>query len=364
MSIHLHNQFRWFDSQHYRLLWTARCRDHSRHDKRTNGNGNLTSVTIPTSVTNIAAEAFENSSITSLSIFGNANIGEEAFQECTQLGTVYVAGGVIGIEAFQLCSVDSNGPGLPSTPVSGLTNVTFGSNVMSIGEEAFLSDVCISNIIFPSSITSIDDSAFAGCSLTNAVFSYGITNIGDYAFVQNDLTSILLPGSLMSIGDQAFYDNGSLTNLTMGAGVASITAGAFEENFKLTTVFIQGNAPAVVGLPGDGPVFLDTSATVYYLPDTTGWSNTYGWNNGTWGFSGAPTALWNPAIAPAMLHNGQFGVTVTGNTNIPIQLQACTNLCNPSWTPLTNASLTNGSFYYSEPVQSNCPARFYRVVFP
>jgi hypothetical protein len=65
-----------------------------------------------------------------------------------------------------------------------------------------------------------------------------------------------------------------------------------------------------------------------------------------------------------MMHNGQFGVTVTGNTNIPIQLQACTNLTCPVWTPLTNASLTNGSFYYGEPVQSNCPARFYRVVFP
>jgi BspA type Leucine rich repeat region (6 copies) len=108
------------------------------------------------------------------------------------------------------------------------------------------------------------------------MFSYGITNIGDYAFVQNALPSVSLPGSLMSIGDQAFYDNGSLTNVTMGAGVASITAGAFQECFKLTNVFIQGNAPAVVGLTGDGPVFLDTSTTVYYLPGTTGWSNTYG----------------------------------------------------------------------------------------
>jgi hypothetical protein len=83
-----------------------------------------------------------------------------------------------------------------------------------------------------------------------------------------------------------------------------------------------------------------------------------------WGFSGAPTALWNPAVVPAGMQNGKFGVTVTGNTNIPVLLEGCTNLANPVWTPLTNVVLTNGSFYFSEPMQSNCAGRYYRVCFP
>jgi hypothetical protein len=43
-------------------------------------------------------------------------------------------------------------------------------------------------------------------------------------------------------------------------------------------VFFLGNAPSVDG--GDGgendSVFLGESGTVYYLPGTTGWDNTFG----------------------------------------------------------------------------------------
>ena len=37
---------------------------------------------------------------------------------------------------------------------------------------------------------------------------------------------------------------------------------------------------------------------------------------------------------------------------------------SPVWTTLTNVTLTNGSFYFSDPQWTNYPARFYGLGFP
>ena len=340
----------------------------------------LTGVIIPNTVTAIAGGTYEGSgyiygapfngcpSLTNVSILGNTTIGAYAFYNCSNLTSVYIAGGAIGFEAFWLCVGNWGEPGQPPAPTNGLSSVTLGNGVTSIGEEAFLSDSFLSNIVIPGSVTNIGVSAFGACSLTNATISYGVTTIGDYAFAQNLLTSVYLPGSIVSVGDQAFYDMSTLNNVTIAAGVSSITAGAFQECFSLTNVFCLGNAPAVVGLTGDGPIFLDTQATVYYLPGTPGWSNTFGWNDGVWGFSGAPTSLWNPIIQTHDghfgVHSNQFGFNITSTNTIPIVVEACTNLANPVWTPLTNVMLTNGSYYFSDKQWTNYPTRYYGVGFP
>ena len=100
--------------------------------------------------------------------------------------------------------------------------------------------------------------------------------------------------------------------------------------------------------------------TVYYLPGTTGWSNTY---------QGVPAVLWNPVVQTAggsfVISNNQFGFNITNGstTNIPIVVEACTNLANPVWTPLTNVTLTN-KFYFSDPQWTNYPTRYYGIGFP
>jgi hypothetical protein len=122
-------------------------------------------------------------------------------------------------------------------------------------------------------------------------------------------------------------------------------------------VFFEGNAPSV-----DSSVFEgDFYATAYYLPSTTGW-NAFATN------AGIPTVLWNPTIETADgnfgVRNGQFGFDITGTTNIPIVVEACTNLVNPIWVPLQSLALTNGSFYFSESLQQNMADRFYRISSP
>jgi hypothetical protein len=81
-----------------------------------------------------------------------------------------------------------------------------------------------------------------------------------------------------------------------------------------------------------------------------------------------PTVLWNPIVQTNDghfgVHSNQFGFNITSTNSIPIVIEACTNLANPVWTPLTNVSLTNGSFYFSDPQWTNYPGRFYGIGFP
>jgi uncharacterized repeat protein (TIGR03803 family) len=54
-----------------------------------------------------------------------------------------------------------------------------------------------------------------------------------------------------------------------------------------------------------------------------------------------------------------FTTPPTGNATFT--LQACTNLANPVWTTLQVLTVTNGAFYYSEPLQTDYAGRFYRI---
>jgi hypothetical protein len=104
------------------------------------------------------------------------------------------------------------------------------------------------------------------------------------------------------------------------------------------------------------------SATAYYLPGMTGWTSI---------FAGIPTALWM-LPSPLILDNGTnfavqnnvFGFTISGPANISVVVEASTNLSNPVWTPVQTNTLANGSFYFSEPLQTNSGGRYYRISSP
>jgi hypothetical protein len=127
-------------------------------------------------------------------------------------------------------------------------------------------------------------------------------------------------------------------------------------------VYFTGNAPAA-----DSTLFYrdnDSVLTTYYLPGTTGWSNSI------WGYpaAGPPAVLWNPLIqasgANFGVRNNQFVFNIAGTTNIPILVEACTNLANPVWTPLQTLTLTNGSVHFSDAQWTNYPGRYYRISSP
>jgi hypothetical protein len=183
----------------------------------------------------------------------------------------------------------------------------------------------------------------------------GVTSIGEGAFQDcSGLTNVAIPDCVTGIGASAFQDCSGLTNLTFPDSVTSIGANAFQDCSGLMSAFFRGDAPSA-----DASAFLNDAAVVYYLPGATGWGATEG---------GLPAVLWNPLIEASGssfgFSNNLFGFNITGTSNIPIVVEACTNLASPVWTPLENLILTNGLFYFSEPADTNTSGRFYRISSP
>jgi hypothetical protein len=353
-------------------------------------------VTIPTNingltVTTVGSNAFfACDSLTNVTIPGSVtNLDSLAFYFCTNLSSVTISNGVTSIRmrAFALCE--------------GLTTISIPSSLTTIGEEAFLECLSLTNVTIPASCTNIGYLAFAACTSltsvtvpgslgdgyeffqvfesypTNATIANGVTSIESYVFSGTSLTSVTIPASVTNIGEGAFEQCEELTTITMPNGLTSIGADAFEYcsslisvtipasvtnigayafyyMVDLTSVFFSGNAPAF-----GSPLINGDNRTVYYLPGTSGWSNT---------FAGVPAVLWNPQIqasgASFGVSNNQFGFNITGTANIRIVVEACTNLASPVWTPLQTLTLTNGLYYFSEPLQINAGGRFYRIGSP
>jgi hypothetical protein len=85
-------------------------------------------------------------------------------------------------------------------------------------------------------------------------------------------------------------------------------------------------------------------------------------------FGNRPAVLWNPRAQTGATSFGvrtnRFGFTITGTTNIPILVEASTNLAGANWTAIQTCTLTNGSIYFSDSDWTNYPARFYRIRSP
>ena len=218
----------------------------------------------------------------------------------------------------------------------------------------------MTNVTIPGSVTTLGDFLFAHCdNLMSITILNGVTNTGTGMFNNcASLTSVTLPGSLTTIGLSAFYRCTSLTSITIPGNVTNILDGAFVACFSLTGVFFKGNAPSVGAGVFDG-FMASSSAIVYYLPGTTGWGAT---------FAGRPTRLWNPLMQTSGPGFGVgpagFGFNITGTADIPIVVEACTNLAYATWVPLQSLNLTNGAFYFSDPNWTNYPARSYRIRSP
>ena len=91
---------------------------------------------------------------------------------------------------------------------SSLSEIVIPSSVTSIGKGAFYVCDSLSEIVIPSSVTSIGDSTFSYChSLSEIVIPSSVTSIGDSAFsFCSSLSEIVIPSSVTSIGDSAFYN--------------------------------------------------------------------------------------------------------------------------------------------------------------
>ena len=127
---------------------------------------------------------------------GTRIICDSAFGGCLSLSEIVIPSSVtsIGDFAFSFCL--------------SLSEIVIPSSVTSIGKGAFFRCHSLSEIVIPSSVASIGDRAFSFCdSLSEIVIPPSVTSIGDIAFSGCDsLSEIVIPSSVTSIGDSAFYN--------------------------------------------------------------------------------------------------------------------------------------------------------------
>lgn len=283
-----------------------------------------------------------------------------AFYNCPNLTGVWIGTNLSSIAgaAFERCeSLQAIEVNPDNSSYCSLNGVLFNKSQTVL--VAFPGGVA-GNYNIPNSVTNVGDNSFTWCAgLTSVTIPDSVTSIGFDVFdTCASLTNLVIGQNVTSIGTEALCDLTSLTSIVIPAAVTQIGDLEFAEDLNLAAIYFEGNAPS-----GPDQIVFNPGITVaYYLPGATGWGTTFG---------GVPTALWALPY-PRILKSGAgfgiqpngFGFTVSWATNVPVVVEACTNLAQPNWTPLATNSLASGTNYFSDPQWKDYSRRFYRVGSP
>ena len=234
-------------------------------------NGTDTVVVIPSkingvTVTTIGTDAFLGLNITSVTIPDSVTeIGANAFAGCTNLTSVTYGGdwSNLTIQSGNPAVQDAANEQLfdfeftPDNTAVIVTNYKYkgtaadvtipsrykGKPVTVIDPAAFHNNSAVTSVTIPDSVTAISDYAFGFCSqLTNISIPNSVTFIGFSAFNScTSLKSITLPSSLSTIQSSAFYNCGNLKTIRIPVSVTFIGNYAFAGCPSSMTVTYPGS---------------------------------------------------------------------------------------------------------------------------
>jgi hypothetical protein len=186
----------------------------------------ITSVVIEDGVTNIGERTcYKCTNLTSITIPSSVTTIKGAFQGCTKLTSVTIPSGVDTLfYAFRGCT--------------GLTSVTISNGVKYLDD--FNGCTGITSITIPNSVQYL--AGFDSTGITSLTIPNSVWNLGGFNYT--GLTSITIPNA--SVNDGAFRGCTNLKSVTIGNGARIIGAYAFDSCLALTSVVI-GNGVTKIG---------------------------------------------------------------------------------------------------------------------
>ena len=143
---------------------------------------------------------------------GVQQIADGAFRNCGELVSITLPSTLrcIGANAFEGCT--------------NLECVELPEGLESIGDGAFRNCTWMQEVSFPSSLTNIGVMAFANCTMLENVECYdGLQSVGESAFSNCwRMLSVALPATVDSIGTRAFYNCKNVLGVTLPAHIDTI----------------------------------------------------------------------------------------------------------------------------------------------
>lgn len=205
-------------------------------------NTTIKSISIPTTVTRIGNDAFNNcSTLKTIDFKGSSNIaiGDNAFRN-TQISRIeFPAKATLGKGTVSECAK--------------LSSVTLPTNLTEIPERTFSQCKSLQYLQIPATVTQIRDEAFYG----DSALALTIDNV-----TKTPNTSFILPNGVTSIGNNAFAGCTTLSKIDIGENLTEIGRFAFEnsgiknldlsEKLKLKTIGMsafRGSAIETIKLP-------------------------------------------------------------------------------------------------------------------
>lgn len=216
------------------------------------------------------------------------NIAADAFEDCSKIKNIEMPDSVteIGSAAFWGCNVESvkmsENVAIIDTMTfddcQALTEITLPQNLSEIGGAAFKNCKSLKSVYIPSSVISIQDDAFNGCSSLEKIevdknnesytsidgvlfnkdcskliqYSCGslntvykipdsVINIGHGTFANSQhLTDVILSRNMEIISEYTFNECPLLTNVTLPRGIKEIAAASFFDCKSLKNIYYEG----------------------------------------------------------------------------------------------------------------------------
>ena len=227
------------------------------------GCSNLTSVSLPNTLQEIAQSGFTDcSSLTTVALPQSLKkIGQFAFSGCTNLQEITIPASVqeIGMNAFctlsdkfqkltitdleAWCNIEIGGVIISGAAVylndNELTELDIPETVKTIKPYAFMGFKSITSIHIPSSVDSIGYNAFMGCT---SVTKVSADDIASWCGIHFGPTTLLNTGGVLNLSNPVYYSqnlyigNSSISKLDIPEGVDSIGSCAFINLKSLTEV--------------------------------------------------------------------------------------------------------------------------------